>query len=608
MDETKAEEPTEKSQPTKFKFDRLALFSGLVIFFGSLLFRILGMGWGLPGETRYASLHPDEPIIAMYSQRIQPAKFNFTPGFYNYGTLYLTALKIGGDVALTYSGANNLPEPKSVEEALQQNAQKDRAINLAGRVISLIAGSAIPWVVFLLLYKRTHVFGAYAAAAVASFAPGLVVHSRFQTVDVLACLFLTLSLLYAVRLFDEADEKDLKKAAILCGVFAGLSAGTKYTGILALFALAAVAVLSKNPNRWKWLGIGTGAALLAFFVATPGALFDSSAFWRDFKYEMTHTATGHGTVFSSTAPGFIYHLQNLVFGLGLLAVLIGAAGLVRAIWKKHAWAIALIAFAIPYYILIGRAEVKFLRYVFPLIPVLAVGCGWLFGQAHTHPNSKVKIVGMFVLLAIGGWPRGGLIDSFVSTAWMAGADPRESAAEWLKVNAKDKTVGIVSDPWYYTPSLYPGASLGPQVKIDLRSQLMEAASVVRYDSTSPERYDWDKRLLTETKPDFVVFSSFESDDMARINQNGATNDVDKLLASRFSSFMDELRKDYENEPAALFGFDGPVVHDLMYIRPKIWIWKRRTDSSPTSKTTSTPSTASGGQATTPSPATKTTYP
>ena len=104
----------------------------------------MGMSWGLPNEDRYQSLHPDEPVIWQYAQGLEPAKLQLSPGFYNYGTLYLTTLKVASDMVAVYSGA-----PPAAER--QRSWQFAGACHLAGRWVNAIAGSATALLVFFML-------------------------------------------------------------------------------------------------------------------------------------------------------------------------------------------------------------------------------------------------------------------------------------------------------------------------------------------------------------------------------------------------------------------------------------------------------------------------
>ena len=562
-------------------FLKRPVYLGLVIFLFAFLFRLIGIGWGLPDERHHWSYHPDEPVIWEYSQQIKPAAGKFTPGFYNYGTLYLTLLNISTDVVGGYSGAK--------ADDLESEYKAMAVYHLAGRVINALAGAAMAWVVLLILWRRTHWLGALFGALAVALAPGLVIHSRFQTVDVLATFLLVLGIHYALKLdrsgvtgddsgsLEQSHMHDELKYAILSGVFFGLSAGTKYTGLLGLIVLAVVCIYW---HRWKELAVGVVGCLVAFALATPGMFLDSAKFWKDFQYEMAHTSEGHGLVFAGTSSGFLYHLGNLAIGFGVILSVLGVIGLGRSVAKKHAWAIALALFALAYFTLIGRAEVKFLRYTFPLIPVLAIGAGWIVGRAHIHPKRQWKAVGAAGLLGLGGLFGGGAATAVQATGTMASPnlDPREATAKYLHDMDRTAKIGIVSDPWFYTPNFYPEAGSPRWLDFDIRDIEMKRGSnlhVLRYVPENPEaRQDWDVRLF-DLHPDIIVFSSFETEGIDRLAQMTTVPPEFATQVSQYKDFMARLQKDFVLDRGDLWN-PWRAVHDLMYIRPTIWVWKNKT--------------------------------
>jgi hypothetical protein len=285
--------------------------------------------------------------------------------------------------------------------------------------------------------------------------------------------------------------------------------------------------------------------------------------------------------------------------MGGLVVMVGTFGLVRAGWRKHTWAIALIAFGLVYYVLIGRAEVKFLRYVFPLLPLIAVGFGWIVGRAKEHPRMVLQALLIFVSVF-------GVADALRRTTlystWMMEADPRIALADEIKkVATEDTTVGLASDPWFYTPTLYPQSALGPYAGFEKRMEWMRAAKkprVLRYMPESGTKTDFDKRLLTELKPDYVVVSSFEIGDLNRLNQLPSPPSEFSAQLRQAEEFMDTLSTEYELWKVR--GLDGAILpHDMMYIRPEVQVWKRKTDSPTPSTGSSTTSEPNEEPATTP---------
>lgn len=561
---------------------------GIAIFLFSLALRLIGLDWGLPNESHHWSRHPDEPVIFAYSQQIKPAEGKFTPGFYNYGTLYLTTLRVATDVVNAYGGGPVQKDPDSAARALAN-------YHRAGRFINVLAGAGLAWAVFALLRRRTNTFGAMVGGIAIALAPGLVVHSRFQTVDVLATFLLTMGIAYAVRLVDDASQKEWLKWAVVAGLFFGLSAGTKYTGLLGLLALGAVCL---SGQKWKELALGVATCLVTFVIVTPGCILESEKFWKDFRFEMAHTTGGHGLVFAGTGPGFIYHAVNLAIGFGAILSLMGVVGLVRAGYRRQVWALALCLFGLAYYLLIGRAEVKFLRYTFPLMPVLAVGTGWLAGRAHENPDRRWRVVGFASVMGLGGLFGGGGATALQATAVMA--TPQSDLRSSLVSLVKDGTVGLVSDPWFYTPDFYPEAGAPRWVPFPQRDAEMRSATspkIERYVPTNPdERQDWDTRLL-DLAPTYIVYSSFETEGLARMAARDNVLPEFKGQVDRYREFQVRLTRDYD---LALTDQNNPwvVVHDLMYIRPTLWVWKRKTDLKTPSNGSSTTSSTSEAPAAT----------
>ena len=573
---------------------------GLVLFLGALVLRLMGIDWGLPSADRYTSLHPDEDLNLAVSQQINPAAGKFTTGFYNYPTLYLTVARVASMVSDGYAGGEEAKTPEAAALA------RGRRI-LAGRWISAIAGAGTAWVVFALLYRRVHDLAALAGGIAVAVAPGHIVHSRFQTVDVLGAFFVALALYWAARMLppgdDLPDKKALNKYAVYCGLCAGLAAGTKYTGAVALAGLLVpVVVLALRDKDWtanilRFVVAGVVSGV-TFLVTTPGALLEPEAFQRDLKFEMAHTAAGHGLVFAGTGSGFAYHLSNLFVGVGLLLTLLGAFGLIWGSVRKHAWIGILLAFGVVYYVIIGKAEVKFFRYVLPLVPVLAVGVGWVFDRFHTNPNPRWRTANLLPILGLAGIGGGGLYSATTWTNWMATPDPRDTLGKELK--EKGGSVGLVSDAWFYTPTLYPQVGVSRGVPIEKRLEYQAAVTsptILQYIPPDPnQRKPWDTRLIIELRPEKIVYSSFESDNLARLAALKEVPEEFRGQVADFNDFRQYLNGTYEKQEEWTEPY-RPSVEDLMYIRPTLWVWKRKPPLAakpPASSTTSNSSAAPAG--------------
>ncbi len=567
----------------------------IVIFLFALGFRLCGIGWGLKNDLHNASYHPDEPVIFANSRAIEPGLGQFAPKqeipqFYSYGTLYLTLLRVASDVTTSYTGA---PVEKKTG-ATRLDWDWVSRCHMAGRLISCLAGAGTALVVGLLFLKRVGAVAGAAAGLLVAFAPAHLMHSRFQTVDVLATFFVALSLYYSCEIgfrlphggsADEGKGGGGKKApsvlklAILSGAFAGLSAGTKYTGILALLSLVVALIVSERRKAGVPLLAGVAVAGLVFVITTPGMFLQSEAFARDIAYEMGHTATGHGLAFTGTGNGFSYTLLNLLIGIGPIPVLLGLFGLGYAAFKHHRWAWILLTFWIAYFLLIGRSEVRFVRYSFPLYVAIAAGFGYSMQVCHRKGGWSRVGVGVGIL-GLGGIPFGGLATSAAMTAGMMGEDPRDTAARYLK--PLPGPLGLVHSPWFWTPPTFPDAN--DSLAVPLRVKMMAAStdskppiSLVIDDSGAAP--GWSTMLLDQMKPDLVSFSSFEYFPILRLK--GQTDlGVQQAEVDSAKGFLDKLQSLYAIDKQfghPDFGGGSPefLPEDLLYTDPVIYVWKRK---------------------------------
>lgn len=531
--------------------------------------RLIGIQWGLPTEQRHQSLHPDELVIKEFADRTP----YFRPGFYNYGTLYLTVLKVASDMGRTYG---YVPEGKDIPQW-----RIDRAIHLTGRVISALAASAATVFLFLILWSISGVLGSCFGGILMTAAPAFLVHSRFQTSDILATTLITVSA-YLLFLFIQSPERI--RWLYGSAVVAGLSTGTKYSGILFLLPILYVLFVESRNHFWKQAAVSLAWLLIGFIFATPGVLLETQTFWTGFTYELQHTAHGHGIVFADTPSGFVYHIGNLIDSLGLLPFFLGLAGIAFAIAKKQRWMIAFFIFVFAYYVLIGRAEVKFVRYVFPLVPFFILGAAFLVSELVKGVTWK-KATGLFLLLATAFGIRA-QVGPITLTQLMAQKDPRDQAATWLQEAHPGESVGFVTDPWFYSPPIFPNSGLlGAENRLE--AMKLESLNSIRYVRTDGSRIDWDRGLIEIAKPDLIVFSSFEFIDNDRVNQPDFSNFLPLLFqnydlvavfwgptpriadSANISSNVGRelLRK--------IIWEDYPIRHDLMYIQPTICVFQKK---------------------------------
>lgn len=368
------------------KFQRLlSLALPLVLFGLALLFRLDGIGWGLPNAARWYSFHPDErqTVAAVLSLDFFSGDFN--PNFFNYPSLYLYLTYLANFLMGGF-GLTHVITPQNAQWAIPHD------VIFAGRFVSALLGAATILPVYDMARRLfTPRFSGLAAFAMAM-APAAVQHSHFATVDISATFFVALALMFAVRAVtprreysqtanvvakiatptksraphnaareksvapndgapikkhaaatppdDEAREysrQNFARDLILAALFSGFAAATKYNAVLVFIApLVAWSLLKKSVVHFasvRVLAALFGALFLGFFIGCPFSVFSFREFWGDgqnngFAYELfVHSRQGSGEVFQSTGNGWIYHLtENLPFALGMPLLLLSLLG------------------------------------------------------------------------------------------------------------------------------------------------------------------------------------------------------------------------------------------------------------------------------------------
>jgi hypothetical protein len=537
--------------------------------------RLVGIGWSLPNAERHYSYHPDEWLLLLASYFvINPYAGEFLPGFYNYGTLpmYLWSLWLHWLSAVGV--IDRLPENATPAQIAELRAQ----LYLWARVLVALMGAGTAVVVGRTVAQVAGIGAGVVSALAMAFAPAFVVHSRFMTVDVPTTFFVALAFHQAVAL--HASPRPMR--TLLWGAFwAGCAAGSKYNAGLALLApLVGLWLLPNLPVAKRLLGsvAAVGVAGLTFLIVCPGVWADSARFWANFWYEVRHVGQGHGEIFTDTGLGWLYHLKpNLSTGFGAVGLLASAVG-----WALHArnrvwWGV--LAASLAYYLLIGAAEVRFLRYTFPLMPMLAMGVGLLWAGARLSlpPSFRFpplregnRTRGQASPLREGnrtrerelgspceqGEPKGGgllpalrsllvvaalgwqLLSAASLTACMARPDARDQAAGWARANLPEGArIGFPTVPWFYTPPLFP--EIG---ELRWQDRLAAAQRATRYRLIPLAPPEWNAEALQATLPEYLIISEFESRDVARIGR------ADYQAFMRIVEARYTLLRTFENEP------------------------------------------------------------
>jgi hypothetical protein len=172
-----------------------------------------------------------------------------------------------------------------------------------------------------------------------------------------------------------AHERPTLRTFAMAGAAAGLAAGVKYNGGMALLMplVACFMTPSARPSRFSCTLVAIGAAAAAFLVVAPYTLLDLPGFLNRFA-TLTAEYRNAGT---PAEPGTILYLKHLRLQFawpGMLMIAGGLAmGLVRAVGGpgRVPWAVAL-GFPIPYFFVVAAQNIIYARYMLPLVPMLCI--------------------------------------------------------------------------------------------------------------------------------------------------------------------------------------------------------------------------------------------
>ncbi len=262
-------------------------------------------------------------------------------------------------------------------------------MRFAGRALAAVADTASVALVFAIGRRMYGKWTGLLAAAFAAFAVIHIQHAHFYRPEPFTVLTSLAALWAMLRFSDTARMRD----AALLGLLVGLAMAPKISVAPILAPLALVflwAWKDRAGGRWSDLTplsairfapavlVAGLLALAAFFITTPYAVLDFGTFVADIRAqaEMAREA-GHWpfTWQYADTPAFWYQIQQTsVWGLGIPLGIVAWLSAPFTAWMAWRGGVAqrfdllLLAWAVPAFVFLELFEVRFLRYVFPLMP------------------------------------------------------------------------------------------------------------------------------------------------------------------------------------------------------------------------------------------------
>ncbi len=417
-------------------------------------------------------------------------------------------------------------------------------LRYAGRTLSALADVGS---VFLVYVLGRRMFGRNAGLLAAGLVALAVIHvqnSHFYRPETFSVCFILLSFWGMLRLLEHRRRRD----SLLLGALVGLAMAPKVSVLPLLVPLGVTYgywLLDSAGGRWSGVNLGVlrrltmhGAlagmtALAVFFVLTPYALLDFRTFIADLAAQANmanHAGLWPFTIQYVDTPAFLYQMrQSTVWGLGIplgVAAWVSIPFTVLMAWRfsqTRRWDLMLLGWVVPQLLFLESFEVRFLRYVFPLVPVMAllaarmllwlVECsrGWRKrGEAVPDRSGMVSrfravapafAVALVVLVA--------LSTAFYSIAFQnvyGREHPAVQASKWAARNIPAGSAMVSDNHWdEFIPGLYSSSVWQfpayepdtPEKMTVLAERLSEADYLVFYSqrpyvsvSRDPERFPY----------------------------------------------------------------------------------------------------------------------
>jgi hypothetical protein len=450
------------------------------------IFRIVGIDFGLP-----QLFHPDEPALVNRAYHMVVSG-DLNPHFFNYPSLVIYLLY--GVFSLQHFIFGSLTRTD---------------LYLTARIVVAIMGTITILLTYLIGRKLYNNEIGIIAAAFIAFTPLAVNDSHYATVDVPLMFFVTLAFLAICYLIHTGSLRWY----VLSGIFIGLSAAAKYNGalmglVLLVAFLLRIRLYTKKSRRpifeeFKKLLAAYCATAITFAISSPYIILDHSKSIKDIMFEINHMRAGHGVLFSETPIGYIHHLQTSLYsGLTPVLELISILGLILIVYtvfrkdskgKNVTAGILILTWVLSYYAIIGSWEVKFPRYVIPLLPFLALSAAYFTYWISQKGSLLIQERGVKWDKKYQTWILSALTLSCLVfpvyaslnvDATFTTKDTREAALDWIDTHLPSNSV-IVREA--YTPEI----ELLKKHKVKVRSlsnKLLEDSDDIDYIITSSSTY------------------------------------------------------------------------------------------------------------------------
>jgi hypothetical protein len=516
----------------------------LIISLFAFFVRIWGSNFGLPYEYHVDEVQYVRQAASMGENGLEPAVWNNPPFFkylllVEYGLLYVFGKIFGFYSSPAEFGSINTFDPS--------------LLYILGRGTNAFFGALT---VLLVGITALSFFNKKVAVISAWFLAVCFIHVRdahFAVNDIFTTLLVSITLFASLKIYYRSG----KLWYIVAGISLGLGFATKYTAVLAVISFLLGHFLSDNIDqknaskpRFSWLILTFLAAAFSAIVASPYFILSARKVFYDI-YNSLYLPGQLGFDGWQIDPhgAYIYYITSMFWGLGWGMLLLVFIAIVVAVFQKSKVAAIILAYPILLYIMMGRQQMYFARFMIPAIPSLILWTAVVLDDIVSKwfsDRRKVYIL-FLIVLVLTIQP---LIDSFRLGFLLQKEDTRSEARTWVENNIPAGSKIALDWPFY-------GPSLSTKEKKVPNSAVIY--DVVTVGGTGLDTYpvSWYK----ENGFDYLITSSFISN--IRLESEQKQEQREQFYSS-LDTELTLLKQvtPIPNEGNLSFGFDeiyGPAI-------------------------------------------------
>jgi 4-amino-4-deoxy-L-arabinose transferase-like glycosyltransferase len=421
-----------------------------------LLLAALVRLWGIDHDLPYV-YHPDEPINVEVTQRMiksgdpNPHFFSYPTLFYYLNALAYVPLYAAGAMTGKFSSPADIPGLDSI--AMGTTLAPAPSVVLLGRSVTLLLSLGIVALCYVAGRRLTGrpAIGVLAALLYAV-APAGVEHGRYLSPDTFVTFMALVAFLPTIGILQRGGTRDY----VAAGLFAGLTASTKYNGALIGVALLTAHFLREGSAGFRDFRLYLALLLCAvgFFAGTPFALLDGHAFLRYLTYQYGHYSGGHAGMEGNTIRWYFGHMATTA---GIAFAFAGLAGAL-ALWKRDQPILLLASFPAVYFLFISSFEVRNDRTFLPLTPFLFLLAAsllvriWDYAQMASKGRWRLLAIASVAVL-VGCVVVEAATRTVIDGVRLTTINSRETARTWISVNLPPNSKVALES---YAPYIDPG--------------------------------------------------------------------------------------------------------------------------------------------------------